>query len=276
MENENNYEKDISNAIISGNLTLVRNLIECGKYNVNTVFKNGDSLLLVAVKNNKTDISEMLIEMGADVRAKTKHCEHSLSFFAAKNGNPELLKKLIDAGSPENDVTSLGITPLMEACRIGECTECVKILLKAGASVNWSDMFGLTPLMRAVRAGRKDMVHLLLDAGADLYAKEYTSYNYNVFDMAKNNPEILALLKDAEKQREALKVQKKSVAEKDAQIAALKKANSGKGGVVSSNGRDTVNWVEIVAEKDAKIAALKKQMRLFLDSNLVLKNGKTK
>lgn len=88
----------------------------------------------------------------------------------------EAVVMLLKAGSDPNQVVSEdewegNMTPLLFAIREG-CLDLVHTVLDHGAEVNRSTSLGLrkTPLQMAAEFGRLDMVNLLLDHGADVNA----------------------------------------------------------------------------------------------------------
>ena len=88
--------------------------------------------------------------------------------MAAKTGNLEILRILIEAGTPVDagdcdNSTALGIAGMRKH------TEMVTFLLEQGANVNHRDRKADTPLSFASYAGNEEVIQLLLDAGADLY-----------------------------------------------------------------------------------------------------------
>lgn len=76
---------------------------------------------------------------------------------AAKNGNEELAKLLIDNGAPINKADIYGSTPLHYAVQGGH-NDVVLTLLHSGAVVNTADKSLQTPLHYAVKRGHKDVV----------------------------------------------------------------------------------------------------------------------
>jgi ankyrin repeat protein len=61
-----------------------------------------------------------------------------------------------------------GYTALMAASEYGH-REIVKLLIEAGADVNAADWYGRTALGWALRGGHTDIVNLLKEAGAHQY-----------------------------------------------------------------------------------------------------------
>jgi ankyrin repeat protein len=107
---------------------------------------------------------------------------------AAKALDAPAVKLLVDAHANLDLPTIRGITPIMAAAGMGSgdadtrgyyttedtaqrSADTLKILIDAGADVNAADPTGKTPLHEASRWGWNTAVQLLVDRGADLYAK---------------------------------------------------------------------------------------------------------
>jgi ankyrin repeat protein len=89
--------------------------------------------------------------------------------LAARFGQEETVRNLLDQGVDVNGRDALGRTPLIGAA--GERQPAVlRLLLARGAELGLQDRDGMNALMTAVINGRKDNVRLLLEAGADLEA----------------------------------------------------------------------------------------------------------
>ncbi|MDQ7826019.1 MAG: ankyrin repeat domain-containing protein [Candidatus Eremiobacteraeota bacterium] len=89
------------------------------------------TILHWAVKENFTDVAELLISRGADVNALTIN----------------------------------GVSPLHWACE-GNSLEMVDLLIRKGARLNARDRCGRTPLYRALRRSRKRIAAFLIMKGA--------------------------------------------------------------------------------------------------------------
>ncbi len=76
-----------------------------------------------------------------------------------------------DPEAVEAEPTRLPITPLSLAARRGHL-KILKRLIDAGADVDARDSTGKTPLIRAAEAGRLEVVQLLLEEGADREARD--------------------------------------------------------------------------------------------------------
>ena len=98
-------------------------------------------------------------------------------FDAAKNGNNEEVRELIEAGGQVNTVDIFGRTPLHYAAGDGH-TETVKALIEAEAQVNAVNRFGRTILHLAAENGHTKTVKTLVAAGADVNANDSDVYGY--------------------------------------------------------------------------------------------------
>jgi ankyrin repeat protein len=85
---------------------------------------------------------------------------------AAKTGNRDTLRALLQKGANANDADGDGSTALHWASYWNDL-ESVDLLLRAGAKVNAKTDLGVTPLWTASQNGSEAMVRRLLQAGAD-------------------------------------------------------------------------------------------------------------
>ena len=113
----------------------------------------------------------LLLEFGADVEARDVGGHNAL--YRVSNGSgPEedgraIIELLIRHGADVNQVTGVGeMTPLHMSARRGT-TGIAEALLDAGANIEARDKNGETPLRRAVNCAQERMVSLLLNRGAN-------------------------------------------------------------------------------------------------------------
>jgi len=92
-------------------------------------------------------------------------CESPLN-SAARSGNTEKIRQLLDNGTDVNGKDFVHRTALADAAYSGN-TNCVKLLLDRGANVNGRSAYGETALYFAAGRNQPDCVKLLLDHGAD-------------------------------------------------------------------------------------------------------------
>jgi ankyrin repeat protein len=107
------------------------------------------------------------VSSGEDIDALDREGRTAL-FYAAKDGDSEIVAELLKHGSNVNVQDKNGETPLHFAAREYR-PEAAELLIKAGAAVSAQDIHGNTPLWRAVfeSRGRGKMIKLLLSAGSD-------------------------------------------------------------------------------------------------------------
>jgi uncharacterized protein len=124
-----------------------------------------------AARNGDREIVRTLLQKGGDVNAAEGDGMTALH-WAARSNDVQMAEMLLYAGANLKAATRLGsYTPLDLASRLGN-VEVTKVLLDSGADVGASTSTGLTPLMMAARSGSTETVRLLLDHQADVNAKE--------------------------------------------------------------------------------------------------------
>lgn len=108
--------------------------------------------------------SRMLINHGADINVRTQQGRTALMAAAKRNGNPDLVRLLLEKGA---DVKTPGDTTLIPAAQSGD-VEIMRLLIESGADVNcFSSRLGDTPLMYAAGSDNVEAVRLLLSKGAN-------------------------------------------------------------------------------------------------------------
>jgi len=102
-------------------------------------------------------------------------------FFAAQNGQAATIDILVKAGAKPNAPLATGVTPLMIAAKAGN-PDAVKVLLDNGADANAKENArGETALMFAAAANRAAAIQVLLQSGAN------ASLSTKVIDITAKN-----------------------------------------------------------------------------------------
>jgi ankyrin repeat protein len=193
-------------ASVHGNAATVRLLLEKGAA-VSAASGTLRSPLLRAAYGGDLEMVQLLLEKGADPKLKAPITALGWATFGA---NYEAVGVLIEAGCDVNAANTFSfsskhgptdldhLTPLFLAAPGAE-TATVKALLAAGAHPDEADQRKMTPLMNAIATDEPKLatIRTLIAAHADVNAKD--RYGDSILDwgLKFNNPEVLAILKEA-------------------------------------------------------------------------------
>ncbi len=197
--------------------------------NVKKKYKNGANLLLLAIANDKDlSISNYLIGKGLSLNEVDE--EGNTAFdYAAKGGNIELLKTLLDKGvkptggalifasqSAGRGASAIGINVykyLVEDVKIittftnkmGENVlhgiavkanqeEIINYFLAKGVDLNKANLNGVTPFMNAVLAGSLPLVKSLLPTVKNINAVNADGESVLTLAVANGSPDLVSFL----------------------------------------------------------------------------------
>jgi ankyrin repeat protein len=169
------------------------------------------ALFVAAMTEGSAPIVRLLIAKGADVRAKDVFQNTTLT--AAAYGNDlDTMRLILDAGVDVNAAGATGVTPLLGASYNGNVA-AVRLLLSRGAKANAAAamptlfpidqpksgpiaLSEITPLLAAASAAPVELITALLDAGADINAKDGRGMTPLMLAVATNhqNPAVIRLL----------------------------------------------------------------------------------
>jgi ankyrin repeat protein len=146
----------LTQAVVSGDIAVVRLLIECGA----ELNPSGSSLsqalspLRTAARHRSTEIVKLLLEKGARVDLNNP-ADFEILDFAISHPDPEVSRLIFEAGAP----VEWRRTPLVKALQHGQ----EAVVIQYGADVSARDSFitGLTPLEAAEQQGKYPIAALL-------------------------------------------------------------------------------------------------------------------
>ncbi|MGN1309765.1 MAG: ankyrin repeat domain-containing protein, partial [Akkermansia sp.] len=156
--------------------------------------KKVNDALLEAAREGNAECVRQLLDRGADIEAKDKDGETAL-IRAAWYGKTEVVSLLLDRGADIEAKDKYGYTPLIKAAEEGK-KEVVSLLLDRGADIEAKDEFGYTALIKAAKYGKTKVVSLLLDRGADIEAKDKYDYTALIKAVGNGKTEVVRLLLD--------------------------------------------------------------------------------
>ncbi len=166
------------------------------KVDVNTPQADGATALHWAVHRDDLEIARMLIEAGADVNATNDFGVMPLS-LACTNGSASMIQLLLSAGADPNAPLLTVETPLMRAAHTGNL-ESVEVLLEQGVDVNAKEPIReQTALMWALGERQTDVVHKLIEHGADIHAATTLGFTPLLFAAREGDLEATKMLLSA-------------------------------------------------------------------------------
>jgi ankyrin repeat protein len=149
-------ETPLMTASMNGDLAIVKLLLAHGA-NVNAAEpRRGQTALMWAIAYRRPAVAKVLIEAGADVRARTHRYETDGFTPMAIKGYAGNVNATAEGGS----------TPLLFAARAGDL-ETAKLLVAKGADPNESTQEDGNTMVAAAAGGYEDLALFLLQNGAD-------------------------------------------------------------------------------------------------------------
>ena len=158
----------LSIAAFFGHTETVRYLAGLPEVDVNSRDNNNDTALhYAAQQESHAEAVRVLIDAGADMDTKDDG-GHSPLHFASRSGALEVVKMLVEAGAGVCLTDDDGLTCLILAASNGH-TETVRYLVGLPeVDVNHRNSNNETALHCATNKGHRDVVQVLIDAGADV------------------------------------------------------------------------------------------------------------
>lgn len=148
--------------------------------------------LLDAAKSGNKEALKSLLQKGANVNV-TEGDGATALHWAAYHDDLDSADLLIRAGAKVNAANDLGVTPLWMACENGS-EAMVRRLLAAGANPNAKLTLGETALMVASRIGNPAVIEQLLAKGADINAHAARGQTALMWAAAQEHPEAVKAL----------------------------------------------------------------------------------
>jgi len=189
----------LSKAINTGNVKIIRKLIECGvsvcddfkPETIKSLLKNNReyiTALISAMVKEKKSTDEVFISLNS-AGASTDE----ILIGAIKAGDNEMVKLCIANGANVNVSGSNARTPLELAIESGDAL-IVETLIKKGAKPNATDAFKRPLVFVAALANRLDIIKILIENGANVNARDSFSMNGLYAALDVKNAEMVKYL----------------------------------------------------------------------------------
>lgn len=158
--------------------------------------------LIEAIRSGDASRVKTQLAQGADANARDAYGATAL-MLAAHAGNLEIVNLLIAAGAEVDAKDELGWTALIKACyndvEDRGYPEVVARLIEAGSDPNVKIGYGIRPLMLAAGYGESGVCEALLAGGADVLAKNDGGLTALMMVKDKFYVEVINLLHAAER-----------------------------------------------------------------------------
>jgi ankyrin repeat protein len=199
----------LSLAIANGNAAMVALLLGAGA-NASQLEPTGETLLMRAAQVGELPVVQLLLQHGAAVDVRDARYGQTALMFAARAGHADIVAALLAAGARPNVATKVGdapafikpnsvpgfgfgvgilrggvpadrgrrepqpggLTPLHYAARHNH-VDVAQLLVQAGAQVNAREANGITPLLMAISSNNMAAAQFLLAHGGDVNAMDW-------------------------------------------------------------------------------------------------------
>jgi ankyrin repeat protein len=177
----------------SGSRSAMESLLGVRRDLLNAKDPGGSTLLHHAAAFGRIDTLACLLDAGADLTAKNRRGSTPLHWAIHDEAKVRLL---LSRGAAVNVRQVEGRTPLYQAASLGNATAIVKLLLANGADPHIATANGRTPLMAAAGRGDIEAMTLLLDAKAEVNAKDGAGETALMLAAGDGDPLAVRLLLD--------------------------------------------------------------------------------
>jgi len=141
--------------------TAVERLLAAGA-NAKQLGPNGETMVMFAARNGNPEIIKLLVKAGADVNAKEKVRGTTALMWAAEQRHPEAVKMLLELGADPAQI-GYGEMTALHAAAGARGKSFLRILLDSGVSPDLQDGRTQAPVLaQALMTGNRDAVQLLL------------------------------------------------------------------------------------------------------------------
>ena len=178
-----------------GNATMIRRLLAAGA-DANGTDITGETVLMAAVRSGSADAVRAVLDAGAQVNTAEPQVGHTALMWSVREDRPALVSLLLARGASLELKTRTGARPAARPPGAGGGSHGVGIV-RGGVPPQGEQPptpGGMTALSFAAREGRLEAARLLLDAGADVNAREANGISPLVMALTNRHTAVAALL----------------------------------------------------------------------------------
>ncbi|MCL2160468.1 MAG: ankyrin repeat domain-containing protein [Betaproteobacteria bacterium] len=179
-----------------GNVGALSRLLESGAVSPNVVDENGNSLLILAVRDGHIEAATAVLRFRPRLDHRNRTGDTALMIVASQ-GNMKLLDLLLFNGAKTNPIVGENVWTALHYAALEGKLPAVERLLAARADID-----ALTPnrsdaLMLAARNGHTDIVRRLLQTPIDLNRRNDREMTAEAWARSKGNTKIADLIAEA-------------------------------------------------------------------------------
>jgi uncharacterized protein len=162
----------LTTAAGSGRIDAATTLLDGGA-NVNEKdSRSGDTPLIRAALNGRSEMVLFLLKRGADAKATNNQGETALTYVGTRCLSPDAAKTLMaSAANAKEEINKALLNAATGPHDPASCPSLVKFFVENGADLNYQSSYGNTALILASMWGHSEVVRFLLSQGADTSLK---------------------------------------------------------------------------------------------------------
>ena len=164
--------------------------------NINEADENGQTALMYTLESGNVEISNLLMDNGADIDISNNEWKIRALEKAIDNEREGILEILVKKGVDQDVLIDGNKTPLMYASKEGN-RKIAEILIDGGhQKIDATDDYGGNALFYSVVGKKGEILELLVDRGADMEEEVNGGQKVLIYAIGDNNIDVMNRLLD--------------------------------------------------------------------------------